>query len=87
LDVGSDVEVEMFSNDDDEVKGVRFDDSEDERTTALEDGFEMVEVEAPTNGTNRVTISNKSVRIRMCGSKSPKKKTSGMVNVLAPFLF
>jgi hypothetical protein len=67
LDVESDVEVEMFSSDDDEVKGVRFNDSEDERTTALEDGFKMVEVEASTNGTNRVTINNKSVRIKMCG--------------------
>jgi len=55
----------MFSSDDD---------SQDERTTALEDGFEVVEVEAPNNGTNRVTVNNKSVRINKCGSKTPNKK-------------
>jgi len=76
LDAGYDEEVEMFSRDDDGVKAVRFDDNEDERTTALEDEFEVVEVEAPVNGTNRVTINNKPLRMKKCGSKTPKKKSS-----------
>jgi hypothetical protein len=79
----------MFSSDDDGVKPDRFNDSEDERTTALEDGFEEVEVEAPANGTNRVTINNKTVRIKKCGSKTPKKKSPknnnyGRINLVAP---
>jgi len=91
LDAGYNEEVEMFSSDDDGGKAVRFDDSEDERTTALEDGFEVFEVEAPANGTNIVTVNNKPLRMKKCGSKTPKKKkspkkkiTSVRLNVVAP---
>ncbi|XP_039682969.1 uncharacterized protein [Medicago truncatula] len=86
---GYDEEDVMVSTDDDSGKVVGFNDSEDERTTALEDGFEDVEVEASANGTNRVTVNNKTLRIKKCSSKTPKKKSpkknnSGRMNVIAP---
>jgi len=66
----------MYSSDDGGAKGVKFDDSEDERATALNDGFAYVEVNAPENGTNRVDVGGKSVRIKTCASKSPLKKNT-----------
>jgi hypothetical protein len=69
LDVGSNEEGNVFISDDDDVKGLRFDDSENGRTTAHEDGFELIEVEQPFKWCyNRVTINNKSCRIKICGS-------------------
>jgi hypothetical protein len=64
----------MYSSDDGGAKGVKFDDSEDERATALNDGFAYVEVDAPVSGSNRVDFEGKSLRIKTCASKSPKKK-------------
>ena len=63
----------MYSSDDGGAKYVRFDDSEDERGGPVNDGFEVVEVDAPMNGSNRVNLGGKSVRIKKCASKSPKK--------------
>lgn len=53
-----------------------FDDSEDERVAPVNDGFEAVEVEVPANGSNRVNVGGKSLRIKKCASKSPMKKNS-----------
>jgi len=63
----------MYSSDDGGVKGVKFDDSEDERGAPLNDGFE---VDAPVNGSNRVNLGGKCVRIKKCASKSSMKKNS-----------
>lgn len=57
----------------DEAKGIRFDDSEEERTMALDDGFEVVEVEPPANGSNRVEVNGKSYRVKTLANKSPSK--------------
>jgi hypothetical protein len=66
----------MYSSDDGGAKGVKLDDSEDERVTALNDGFTYVEVDAPVNGTNRVDLGGKSLRIKTCASKSPLKSNT-----------
>jgi len=43
----------VYSSDDSGVKGVKFDDIEDERgALVLNDGFEVIEVDAPLNGSN-----------------------------------
>ena len=55
---------------------MKFDDSEGKRATALNDGFAYVEVNAPDNGTNRVDVGGKSLRIKTCASKSPLKKNT-----------
>lgn len=57
----------------DEVRGIRFDDSEEERTMALNDGFEVVEVEPPANGSNNVEVNGKSYRVKTLANKSPTK--------------
>ncbi|KAI5435370.1 hypothetical protein KIW84_021975 [Lathyrus oleraceus] len=59
---------------DDDAKNVRFDDSGEDRTTRLNDGFEYIEVDRPKEDSNRVDINGKSYRIKMCESKSPMKK-------------
>lgn len=69
----SEGEEESVGSDDD-AKKVRFDDTEDERTTALDDGFEVIEVERPEDGTNMVGIKGKLSRIKFCANKSPKEK-------------
>lgn len=51
-----------------------FDDNEVDRTTRLNDGFEVVQVDMPKEGSNRVDINGKSYKIKMCGSKLPMKK-------------
>jgi hypothetical protein len=66
----------MYSSDDGGAKGVKFDDSEDERGAPLNDGFEVYEADAPENGSNRVNLGGKSVRIKKCASKSSMKKKS-----------
>lgn len=66
----------MYSSDDGGAKGLKFDDSEDERATALNDGFAYVEVDAPVSGSNRVDVGGKSLRIKTCASKSPLKSNT-----------
>lgn len=41
-------------DDDDDAMRVRFDDTEGERTTAVDDDFEVIEVDWPKAGTNRI---------------------------------
>jgi len=66
----------MYSSDDGGAKGLKFDDSEDERATALNNGFAYVEVDAHVSGTNRVDVGGKSLRIKTCASKSPLKSNT-----------
>jgi hypothetical protein len=66
----------VYSSDDGGAKGVKFDDSEDERGAPINDGFQVDEVDAPENGSNRVNLGGKSVRIKKCASKSAMKKNS-----------
>lgn len=66
----------VYSSDDGGSRDVMFDDSEDERVALVNDGFEAVEVEVPANGSNRVNVGGKSLRIKKCASKSPMKKNS-----------
>jgi hypothetical protein len=58
-DIDVDDEVD-FSSSDEDVRGVTFDDSEDERALGLEDGFEHVETSTPMNVTNCLLIEGKS---------------------------
>lgn len=60
---------------DDDVEGVRFDDSEEEITCEREEGFVEVEVARPISG-NRGEVNGKSLRFKGIGSKSPKKMKS-----------
>jgi len=66
----------MYSSDDGGAKGLKFDDSEDERGAPLNDGFEVYEVDTPENGSNGVNLVGKSMRIKKCASKSSMKKNS-----------
>lgn len=69
-----------------------FDDNEEDRTNWLNDGFEVVEVDRPKEGLNRVDINGKSYRINLCASRSlmkkkkltPKKKLKVKVKVMSP---
>lgn len=72
---GTDVESEVEENDDDARK-VRLGDSEDERTIALDNGFEVIEVDRPKEGAFRIENNGKSYRFRMCASKFPIKKST-----------
>lgn len=58
----------------DEARGVRLDDSEEERALGLDDGFGVFEVEQPANGSNRVEIGGQSFRLKTVANKSPGKK-------------
>lgn len=69
----SEGEEEPFRSDDNTRK-VGFEDSQDERTIVFDDGFKVIEVDRPKDGTNRVEIKGKSYRIKVCVTKSPKKK-------------
>ena len=51
----SEIEDELDESDD-TARKVRFDDSEDKRTTALNGGFEVIGVDRPKGGTSRVEI-------------------------------
>ncbi|KAK2393324.1 squalene monooxygenase SE1 [Trifolium repens] len=76
-----------FSSSEDEVKGVNFDDSEDEKGLGLEDGFEVPYAE-PKNGTNRVIVEGKSYRVKHKANKNPiptrKTQTSKKSSVCDP---
>lgn len=64
-----------------------FNDSEDERTTALNDGFEVIEVDRSKDGTNKVKIKGKSYRIKVCITKLPLNKSTPKkkkLNLVAP---
>ncbi|KAI5386002.1 hypothetical protein KIW84_072545 [Lathyrus oleraceus] len=71
----NDVECEAKESDDDARK-VRLDDSEDERITALDDGFEVIEVDRPKEGATIIEINGKSYRFKMYASKPLIKKSN-----------
>ncbi|KAI5431924.1 hypothetical protein KIW84_035891 [Lathyrus oleraceus] len=74
-DEWTDVESEVEESDNDAMK-VRLYDSEDERTIALGDGFEVIEVDMPKEGTTIFEINGNSYRFKMRASKSPIKKST-----------
>ena len=63
---------EEESDYDDALK-VKLDDSEEERTATMDDGFEFIEIEKPKFDNNRVEVNGKSFRYKSCASKSLKK--------------
>lgn len=67
-------EEESLEDIDNDVKGVSFDDSQDEKTTTLNGGFEVIEADRIRNGSNIVKIKEKSYRIKIYGSKSQRLK-------------
>ncbi|CAI8618807.1 unnamed protein product [Vicia faba] len=75
-----DVSVRNESSDEDadksgdDARNLIFDGSEEDKTTVLNDGFEVLEVDMPKEGSNRIDINGKSYKIKMCASKSPMKK-------------
>lgn len=63
----------VSSSEEDEVRCVTLDDSEDERGVGLDDGFGL-EYSLPKNGTNRVMIEGKEYRVKKRACKNPTKK-------------
>lgn len=58
---------------------VRFDDTKDERRIAMDDGFEVIEVDEPKEGATTYEVNGHSYRFKIWASKSlikksPKKK-------------
>lgn len=74
-----DGEYELEESDDD-AERARFDDSEYERTTALNDEFKVIKVDRPKDDTNKVEIRGKSYRIKACTTKPSKKKLEPMID-------
>ncbi|CAK8544505.1 unnamed protein product [Lathyrus sativus] len=83
---------EYADESDNDARNVKFNDNEEDKTTGLNDEFEVVEVDMPKEGSNRIDINGKSYRIKMCGSKlpmkkkklTPKKKMKVKVKVMSP---
>lgn len=63
-----------------------FNDSEEEITTKLNDGFEVIEVDRPKDGSNIVEIKRNSYRINVCATKSPTTKLTSKkkMKLIAP---
>ena len=58
-----------------DIMRVRFEDSEDKRTTAMNDGIEVIEVDWLKASINKVEVNGKSYKYKICvGSKGPKKR-------------
>ncbi|CAI8602029.1 unnamed protein product [Vicia faba] len=58
----------------DDAMKVMFDDTNDERTTAMDDGFEFFEIENPNLASPKIEVIGKSYKYYRCATKSPKKK-------------
>lgn len=72
---------------DDEAMRIRFDDIEDERTTVMDNGFEIFEMNKPKVGATSIEFNGNLYRFKMCASKSPIKKSptkKGKVIVVTP---
>ena len=53
---------------------MRFDDTEGERTTAIDDTFELIVVDKPKRVPNRIEVNGMPYRFKICVNKSSKKK-------------
>lgn len=52
---------------------VRFDDGEENRVVALNNEFQFVKVDRPTDVSNRFEINEKSYKIKICAIESLRK--------------
>ncbi|KAI5425061.1 hypothetical protein KIW84_031020 [Lathyrus oleraceus] len=59
---------------DDKALRVRFDDTYDERTTIMDDDFEVFELDKPQKGATIYEVNGHSYMFKICASKSPIKK-------------
>ncbi|KAI5423506.1 hypothetical protein KIW84_046451 [Lathyrus oleraceus] len=57
----------------DEASRVMFDDTKDERTTTMDDGFEVFELDKAKEGVTRYKVNGNSYKFKMCSSKSSIK--------------
>lgn len=71
-------------NNGDDVRGIQFDDSEEEITCERDEKFVKVIVERPTHG-NKVEFNGESLRFKVKGTKKQKKgKSPSKLNMFVP---